>query len=225
MVEYNGMLFAAIGVPNGKFPIARSLDGGGSFSPVPLMKNGRIVRTTEGEVVRTLDLIVHKNILYAIYYNETEDITYDLYRYENGVFYFEKGLLGTIYRKRMSSHNIKSKIEFRGQMYLATGYFYVTSDMENFERIELENSEIVCDLYLEDNTLYVLCYEELEDGGYKTSVLRNDKRKKDKFSEVFSFVYDVPPLSLVVDGDDFYIGMGSMLNIHDKNGMILKIER
>ena len=44
------------------------------------------------------------------------------------------------------------------------------------------------------------------------------------FHEIFNFVYDVPPLSIVCKDNNFYIGMGDTNNIHDKNGTILFVE-
>ena len=40
----------------------------------------------------------------------------------------------------------------------------------------------------------------------------------------FSFVYDIPPLSVVCTNGDFYIGVGDRNAVNDKNGMILYID-
>jgi hypothetical protein len=223
MVEYDGRLFAALGVGEGDFPIVCSADGGANFYPVSLFKNGEPIDTRGSDVVRVLDFIVFNSDLYAIYYYGEQDITYELYRFDGSVFVYEQNLLGKIFRKKISSHIIDAKVEFADKLYLATGYFYIIDDMNKIERISLPNSELVYDLYQDGKWLYLLCGEELEDGTYKVSVWRCGEKNDSAFEQIFDFVYEVPPLSLVVKNDDFYIGMGSISKAHEKNGMIIMV--
>ncbi len=225
LIAYEDMFFAALGVEAGNFPIVRSFRGGSKFYPVAMLKDGKLIETDGSDVIRVLDFILFDDTLYAIFYYGEKDITYELYRYDDGVFVYEKSLLGEIYRKKISSHIIDSKIEYDNKLYFSTGYLYVTEDMNNFERLSFPNSEIVYDLYRDGKWLYALCGETLEDGTTKVSVWRRGKKKNSEFKQVFNFIYEVPPLSIAVDGDDFYIGMGSINTPHAKNGTVLLINK
>ena len=55
------------------------------------------------------------------------------------------------------------------------------------------------------------------------SVWKNSSGQTLAFSEAFNFVYDIPPMSMVYDGDTFYIGMGDGNSDNNKNGMIISV--
>ena len=95
--------------------------------------------------------------------------------------------------------------------------------MSDFKRISFPNSEIVYDIYVNDDTLYVLCGVKQADDKYKVSVWKNSSGKAVSFTELLNFTYDIPPMSMVCDGNSFYIGMGDYNSNNDKNGMILLV--
>ena len=224
MVAYNGMVFAGLGVASGESPIVCSLDGGQTFSPVDMVKDGIPVDTSESALVRVYDLFILNDSLYAAFrYGETE-ITYDLYKFQNGVFVFDNQWYQKIHQIRYTSNIIGGKAEFKGQLFFTTGYLYATSDMANFTRVVLPNNETVYDLYAENDCLYALCGAPQENGGFEISIWANHTGEPTRFTELFRFAYDIPPISMVYRDGDIYIGMGDFQTSHDKNGMILHIQ-
>lgn len=223
MVAYNGMIFCGLGVSPGEFPIACSADGGNTFSSVEMYKDGELIDTTERERVRVYDLFVLKNTLYAAFsYGETE-ITYDLYRYENGAFVFDNQWLKKMYGVNYTNCLIGGKAEFKGQMFFTTGYLYSTADMAKLTRINFPGNQIVYDISVYNNALYVLCGEKKENGEYTVSVWKNVSGVAIDFFELFNFTYEAPPLSMACYDEGFYIGMGDARSVNEKNGMILQI--
>ena len=223
MVEYQGMIFAGLGVTSGEYPIACSNDGGKTFTSVEMRKNGKAFDTSGSEVVRVSDLFVFNGNLYAAFRYGMTDITYDLYKYENGVFVYDNQLYQNIYQIKFFNSIIASKAEFKGKMFFTTGYLYTTDNMSDFKRISFPNSEIVYDIYVNDDTLYVLCGVKQDDGKYKISVWKNGSGRATSFTELFNFTYDIPPMSMVCDGNSFHIGIGNYDSNNDKNGMILSV--
>ncbi len=225
MIEYGGMIFCGLGVVEGEYPIARSTDGGESFEQIKMYRGGAPIDTHGSQFIRVYDLFVFGEDLYAAYtYGDTE-VTYELYRYENGVFVYDNTWSQKIHRIKYSYKNINEKIEFGGNLFFATGYLYSTSDMENFTRITFPERQTVYDIAKNGDSIYALCARALEDGTYLISVWKNKSGKPTDFIKVFHFTYEIPPVSFAVNGNSFYIGMGDFNNINDKNGMVLCITK
>ena len=224
IVEFNNMIFAGLGVSSGSYPIVCSTDGGKTFNPVTLQKNGKAIQTSDSQKVRVYDLFLFQNTLYAAFMYGDSEITYDLYRYENGVFEYDNQWYGKIHQIKFTNNIISGKAEFGDNMFFTTGYLYATKDMRNFTRITFPDSQTVYDICKDEKYLYALCGSEQDDGKYKISVYRNDGKSITNFHELFNFVYEVPPLSISCQDESFFIGMGNTNSIHDKNGMILFIK-
>lgn len=224
IVEFNNMIFAGLGVSSGSYPIVCSTDGGKTFNPVPLQKNGKAIQTSGSQKVRVYDLFLFQNTLYAAFMYGDSEITYDLYRYENGVFEYDNQWYGKIHQNKFTNNIISGKAEFGDNMFFTTGYLYATEDMRNFTRITFPDSQTVYDICKGEKYLYALCGSKQDDGKYKISVYRNDGKSITNFHELFNFVYEVPPLSISCQDESFFIGMGNTNSTHDKNGMILFIE-
>ena len=224
MIEFDGMLFAGLGVSSGSYPIVCSKDGGKTFETIPLQKDGENIDTSGSQNVRVYDLFAFKDKLYATFMYGESEITYDLYRYENGVFVYDNQWYGKIHQIKFTNNIITGKTQFADHMYFTTGYLYATEDMANFTRIAFPDSQTVYDVCKDENYLYALCAIKLDDGKYKVSVYRNDGRILTNFHEIFNFTYDVPPLSIACQDENFFIGMGDTHNVHDKNGMIVYLE-
>ena len=169
-------------------------------------------------------MFVFKGNLYATFMYGESEITYDLYRYENGVFVYDNQWYGKIHQIKFTNNIITGKTQFADHMYFTTGYLYATEDMANFTRIAFPDSQTVYDICKDENYLYALCAIKLDDGKYKVSVYRNDGRILTNFHEIFNFTYDVPPLSIACQDENFFIGMGDTHNVNDKNGMIVYLE-
>lgn len=224
MVEYDGKIFCGLGVESGQSPLACSSDNGKTFVPVQMLRGGVALDTSDSQHVRVYDLFVLNNNLYATFMYGDREITYDLYRYENGVFVYDNQWYQKIHQVKFTNNIISGKTEFNGHMFFTTGYLYATDDMANFTRISFPNSEVVYDISISDNVIYALCGVQKEDGTYNVSVWKNEDGDITAFSEVFNFTYEIPPLSIACYDGDFYIGMGNTMSNHDKNGMILHID-
>ena len=223
MAEFQGMIFAGMGVKEGEYPISCSTDGGKTFSAVEMIKNG-LPLETGGRQIRVYDLIPLNGELYAAFYEVDTELTYDLYRYDGERFVYEDVLLGKIHQIKYFNNIIGGKAEFGGRLFFTTGYLYVTDNMEEFLRIEFPNSENVYDLYTADGCLYILCGKLLDGGQYRVSVWKNESGENTDFEEIFAFLYDAPPLSLVRHESSFYIGMGDFNTENPKNGMVIRID-
>ena len=66
------------------------IDGGNTYEQVKMYRDGAPIDTRDGEFVRVYDLFVFDETLYAAFTFGNTDKTYDLYRYENGVFSLEE---------------------------------------------------------------------------------------------------------------------------------------
>lgn len=226
MVEYDGRIFCGLGVKPGKFPIACSYDNGEFFVPVEMYdEDGDLLDTSDYQTVRVYDLFAFNNNLYASFmsYDDIE-ITYDLYRYENETFVYDKPWSQEIQYVNYINNIIGGKAEFNGNMFFTTGYLYATADMENFTLVNFPNNQIVYDISVYNDALYALCGEQKEDGKYVVSVWKNDSKKITDFHELFNFTYNIPPLSIACHDEGFYVGMGDCKSTHEKNGMILSVD-
>lgn len=225
IVEYDGMLFAALGVNSGEYPVVYSTDNGASYSSTVFQKNGIPFYTSESRNVRVYDLFKFDERLYAaLLYGENE-ITFDLYRYDNGIFVFDNQWYEKLHQIKFSNYIIGGKTIFSGKLFFTTGYLYETSNMNDFMRIAFPDSEIVYDLYTDNGILYALCGKLKNDGTYAVSVWKNGTGVSTDFTKIISFVYNVPPISMACSGTDFYIGMGNTQEEDAKNGTVLWIRR
>ncbi len=231
MAEHNGMLFAALGVEAGKYPVAVSKDGGGTFTSVTMEKDGIPLDTTGGEFVRCYDFFKLKNELYVIYFfspNSGEYLIYEMYKYnaEREVFEFYSDILGKLsVDVTVGSEFINERTVFYDKMYAATGRLIISDDMLNFKAINFPSGEKVWDLCAVGDMLYVLCSGEKEDGGHTVSVW--SKRAEDSdisFRKEFWFDYDIPAVSFTTNGSDFWFGMHNNISPHEKNGTVLYVK-
>ena len=223
MIEFDGKIFAALGVVAGKYPIAYSVDGGKSFNEAELFKNGEAVDTSDWNLVRAEGFVVLDNTLYAFVFGKGDGL-YNVYKYADGKFVFDNSNTSELKSIRYCNKHAAAWQRFGDGLFISFASLYYTEDMQNFSLVETEEGEIVYDLYKYEGRLYALCGKKLEDGSFKTTVRVKDGTSKVGFSKVFSFVYEVPPLSFVYNGADFYIGMGENDTVSDKNGMILRVD-
>ena len=224
MIEHDGMIFCGLGVASGEYPIACSYDGGKSFEQVKMYRNGKPIDTSDREYVRVYDLFELNGELFAAFLYSGDEISYDLYRYEDGVFVYDNDWYSKIDRRILSHSIIAEKLSYNGKIYFTTGYLYATSDMNVLERIPFSDGQTVYDITVYDSSLYALTAKENEDGGFTISVWESRNGKASTFTELFCFTYDVPPVSFAIASNVFYIGMGGYGAENDKNGMILEIK-
>ena len=225
LAEYDGKIFAGLGVPAGKYPVAVSKDGGLTFQQVEMETDGEPTDTTGHDWVRVYDLFTLKGDLYALYlYGSVMPLNVDLYKYEDGRFVFFDCWTDKIKFRSISYSPVCARAEYRNRVYLTTGTLYVTDDMMTLTPISFPNSETVFDLVQENGTLYALCGQRLDENNVRVSVWRKEAGNVSGFYELFWFEYPIAPLSLAVDGETFYIGTSDTAAENESNGTILKVE-
>lgn len=225
MVEFEDMLFAGIGVEKGGFPIRRSIDGGQTFHAVEMIKGDRLLDTSEGECIRTFDFFVLKDTLYATlwYENQAENrLDFDVYRYENDRFVFLTTWADKLAQLPINNTVIGGKGVFCDTLFFTTGYLFLTSDMEEIQRIQFPNEAVVWDVIATADALYVLTGLEQENE-WRVSVWKNTTGEKTDFTEILRFDYAVPAMSFALtdDGNTVFFGMGQKDVEHTLNGMVL----
>ena len=224
MVEYQGMIFCGLGVASGQYPIACSKDGGETFNSVQMYKDNALLDTSGSQCVRVPDLFMLGDTLYATFFYGDNELTYDLYRYVDGVFVFDNTWSQKIHQVKYNNCIISGKVTHGDTMFFTTGYLYATTDMANFTRVTFPDSPNVFDITVCNDKLYALCGLQQEDGTYRVSVWEHDEGKVTDFIELFNFTYDIQPQSIACDGESFYIGMGNYKERHEKNGMVLRVD-
>ena len=224
MIEYHGLIFCGLGVSSGQYPIACSDDGGKTFSTVKMYKDGAPLDTSGSQCVRVCDLFLLNDTIYAAFYYGDTELTYDLYRYENGVFVFDNHWIQKINQVKYNNCIISGKVTYKDTVFFTTGYLYATTDMANFTRITFPSSPNVFDVIVSNDKLYALCGQLLEDGSHRVSVWTYNGGEATNFTELFNFTYEVQPQSIACDGDIFYIGMGNYKQNHEKNGMVVRVD-
>ena len=115
IVEYDGMLFAGLGVSRGSYPVVYSKDNGMTFENVVFYKDGQKLDTTGSQKVRVYDLFVLQDKLYAVFMYGDSEITYDLYRYENGVFEYDNQWYGKIHQIKFTNNIIAQNFKLVNQ--------------------------------------------------------------------------------------------------------------
>ncbi|MBQ9744736.1 MAG: hypothetical protein IJW19_06385 [Clostridia bacterium] len=225
MVEYNGKIFSAIGVEPGGYPVAISEDGGATFTQVTFYKDGRVLNTSGYTSIRVYKIFLFKGQIYAALIGRDASTSYyDLYKYVDGVFDYQKSLYDEIGHMTVNTSVYSSAIEYKDKYFIATGYMFVTEDMKDFEYIKYPNSDIIYDFIVKNNKLYSLTCYKTSDGRYKISVWENSSGESKDFDMLFYFYYDTPCVSFEYDSGSFYIGMGSILAAYASNGEILRVE-
>lgn len=222
MVEFDGKLFAGLGVLPGESPIAYSKDGGATFSPLPLKEDGEIIDTSLYETVRVYDFFVCGKTLYALFVYGNNTIFFDLFRYERDHFSHVGEFGSGISLLKISGKLVNGKTNFKNKLFFTTGQLYATEDMQDFTLLQPQHATVVCDLLTDSNRLYALAAEKTDDG-YRISVSSTNTGDEEDFREEFYFFYSVPPISFEKVGNTFYFGMGSIGDENEKNGMILQV--
>ncbi|MBQ2736204.1 MAG: hypothetical protein IJF26_02080 [Clostridia bacterium] len=224
MAEHNGKIFCSIGVEPGGYPAAVSTDGGATFTQVPFYKDGKALDTSKNTSIRTYNMFLFKDQIYTSYVGSDPDGSYyELYKYENDKFVFQKSLSGEMGHIATNQTLYSADVEFKDKYFIATGYMFITSDMDDFRYIKYPNADIVYDFKIINDKLYSLTSFEVEKGKHKICVWENSSGKDTDFKQVFYFYYDAPCVSFEYENGDFYIGIGSARASYLKNGEILKV--
>ncbi len=223
MVQFDGKIFAGLGVNPGNNSVVVSSDGGETFDFVPFMKNDELIDTSTCLLVRTYELIVLKEELYAVLYlqNQDESRTVEVYKYENEKLNYISDFTSLSLSNRVSDNLFSEKKEFSDGVLFVTDYLYYTQDMLTYSKIQLPKDEFVSDLLIDDEEVYILSYKKTG-AEYETVIYRLNQSGIIK--KIKSFNYPVMPISFDKYENNLFIGMGDKNNVHDKNGMILSVK-
>lgn len=221
MVEFDGKLFTGLGVVPGNTPVAFSRDGGESFEPVALIKEGAVLDTSELDQVRCYELLVHSGKLYGVTCLVSEGVTaYSVYRYDGNNMIYVSDFIPKSSGKRLGMNLFGAKLEFDGRVYYASDYLYCGDGIWSAEKVNLPCGGYVSDLLADGGVLYALASAEREDG-YLVTVYRVGG---EGYERVVDFTYSVPAICFFKDGQTFYLGMGSRYETAEKNGAVLAVK-
>lgn len=222
MVEFDGKIFAGLGVSAPNSPVVMSTDKGKTYNFVPLYKDGKQVDTTDMTYIRAYEYMVFNDQLYAYV---TLDSSKEIYRFETDKMVWVGQSSGLVYNKRTNINYFNAKFQLGDRYFLVSNHLIAVKDFADLStagRAVLPQNEYVSDALMKDDLMYVLAYRQKDDGTYQTVIYRSKTGLTDSFTEVVQFDYAVPPTSFTFDGDYFYIGMGSKHAVHEKNGMVLR---
>lgn len=228
LVRYDGKLFAGIGAVKGETPIVVS-DNGTDFERVPMLRNGVPVDTKDGECIRTYNLWVFNDTLYADFYyykNLTDNKqTMEVYRYENGTFVWCSGLGKKLNMAGIGSVNLSkpwADAVVDDTLFITVGRLYMTTDMVMFTEIPVPNNAWVYDIYTYNDTMYLLTAFQETNGTYSVAVYSSATANPDDFQVEYTLDSEVQPISLAVSDDGYFVSFGdwnSMIN--EQNGTVI----
>ena len=214
----NGVLFFALGVSSGKYPLLKYENG--DFQEIQLIgKNGELIITDSYKEVRIYDLFVLNESLYA--YVQL-DSTASVYKYNGTALVYYSNYNNKIIIGGFSYVPILEKVVHKNELYFTTGLLYTTKDMKNLKDITPKNIDYVTDIIVFDNQLYILANRADENGEYRVLILKmlDDKA----FIEIKELATDIPAMAFESDGDFFYIGLGKKDGNETINSRILKVK-
>ena len=223
IVEFGGKIYVSIGVEHDKSPVVVGNSVSDYFDFVPLYKNGALLDATTLNLsnYRSYDLLVFNNALYAMVHFPTQDgATLEVFKLNGDrLEYFSDA--SAILSTRHAGHVLlDSKIVYKNVAYFVKNKLFSSSNLVDYNVVNLPNGGYAVDLIESDGWLYILSYT-LTENGAKTYIY---KTNGGDIQEVVNFDYSVKPMSLEKYGDTYYVGMGDRDNINEKNGMILSVK-
>ena len=228
---FEGQLFASIGAPGGSSPVVVT-DDGVNYRDLPMYKNGKLVETEEGSVVRSMNLYVLNGTIYADFWYQSASLSrsaFEMYRYnpEEDILEFVADMKEATHGGLYSAAGLPlwEKEALGNKMFLTTGYLYYTSDMEHYTQLTLPNDAIAYDMVAFDGRMYILAAHKLS-SGYQINVYSVTADSPDRLRTEASFQYNQMPTAMTMDEDNFFIGTGYWYdNGASNNGTILQVPR
>lgn len=227
LIRYNGILFAGIGADRGETPIIASQNDK-AFIRMPMYKDGKLISTLGGEVIRTHNFFIINDKLYADFWYENlveGKLISEIYRLENNSFVFDNE-----WASKLNGLNCKnlppvySKAIIDNTLFFTTGYLYSSKDMSTIEMLQLPKKEVVYDIYVVSDKLYVLAAAKKNEK-YKITIYSNSTGENIDFEEEFTFYHELPPTSFAVDVKNYYLSVGNWDAGFENNGTVFCIER
>lgn len=223
IVEFGGKIYAGLGVEHVNSPIAVSNGVNDYFEFIYPYKNGEKIDATTMDLLqyRCYDLFVINNELYAmICFAKSSGSTLEIFKLNGDRFEYVSDASVLLTQRQYGTNLIDSKAVVGNVAYFVRGNLYSSTNLVDFNKIDLPNGGMATDLLVEGNALYVLSYTQEED---KCNVVIY-KMDGGAIEKVVDFDYSVRPLSFVKSGDTYYVGMGDRSSLNEKNGMILSVK-
>ena len=228
---YQGRMYAAVGADRGEYPIAYTEDGL-TYQTIALYKNGQPVDTGRSEVVRSSNLYVLNDELYADFWYEDETQSraiFEMYHYnvEEDRFDYVANLKESTHGGKYSSAYLPlwEKQAVNDKMFLTTGYLFYTTDFEKYTQVLMPSDAMVYDMEAFGGRLYLLTAYE-SGGQYKVTVYSTTAADPTDLRTEATYTYALMPTSFAVNASNFFIGMGNWHNTgSDGNGTILQVKR
>ncbi len=226
LIEYEGKLFAGIGASAGSYPIVCSEDGE-NFEAVPMFRDNEPLSTQEYDFIRTYDLFVLNDALYATLSYHTAlsaVVRYEIYRYHNGAFVFDNDWSHQLVKRYWQvAKPIAAKEYIAETLFFSIDRLYATSNMNTVTQVSLPGDPTVYDIAKYDDVLYVLTAVKQE-VGYTVEVYRNTTGKLSDFKLYLSFEYELPPTAFTLDNRQCFIAMGDIWKNEAGNGTVLCVK-
>jgi len=227
MIEYDGKIFAGLGTETLGNSVAFSDDGGKTFRFAPLYQDGKPMDTSSYKSSRTYEFMEYNGQLYALVSLQMGfGYMSAIFRYENEKMVYV-GNASKIASGRAGRNYWNGKVEWNGICYLTTTSLNAVTDFANpdtHKQIPMPNKEIVSDILLYNNELYVLGFIFTGEKTYDTVIYKSATGEEGSFTKVASFNYPALPMSFDFDGAHFYIGTGNCPTDSAKVGMLLRVK-
>ncbi len=209
LVEYQDKLFAGIGRSDGKFPVLVSKDNGESFKDIPFSG------TEELEDERVYQLFVFKERLYALCGTQ-------IFEYNGDKFEFNCNWTDKYYRGYEFYTRIPAEVVYKDMLFLTSGYLYRCEEIEDIKFVG-KKGITVTDMAVFGEKLYLLCYEEKENGNYRITLRESTDGRTTRI--IWELEYDLPALSFALNGNRVFLGIGDVSDIDSEHkGNILTFE-
>ena len=228
---FQGRMYASVGADRGGYPVAYTEDGV-TYHDLPMYKNGQPVDTGRSDVVRSCNLYVLGDELYADFWYADETLertVFEMYHYnaEEDRLEYVADLKTAIHGGKYSTAYLPlwEKQAMNDKMFLTTGYLYYTTDFEQYTQVTIPNSALVYDMTAFGGRLYLLTSYEVS-GQHKVTVYSTTAADPTDLRVEATYTYALMPTSFAVDANNFYIGMGNWYSTSSNgNGTILQIKR
>lgn len=225
LAEFEGRLYAGLGVDQGECPLVCAPIGEETFTPVPFRKNGVKLTFDTCTTSRVYDLFVFRGELYAFlsrYYEGDTPSKAEIYRMKDGEMVFLADWKEPFRYTHFRLVPLENKLLYNDSYYFSAGRLYVSNDMKNLIDCTPADVRVVVDMALgNDGAFYLLGADRTEDGSYRHVLYRMDGQSG-AFVRVLSFRSGTLALSFAVEDGFFYVGLGERRSDSVHNGEIFR---
>ena len=230
IIKFENKLMFGVGA-RFDFPVLYTEDGE-NYNYIKFYKNYKNNEpyTWEGDdYTRGYEFLNFNNDLYVLtyhYHAKPKKASASLFKYnptDNIFDYFGDGKSFYKFSTMTSVNILNSKGSYKGKYFYVSDSLYYTEDMIEFTKAEVPNDAFASQFKIYNEKMYILSYVKNEDGSYKTTIYSTPNGVSD-YQEVYSFNFNVPPISFDIYKNTAYIGMGDRFAVNEKNGTVLKIK-